>query len=129
MESTPIHSPDTSDPYQGVGDLDTGEPGTSSVPQLLRLIRTNLLSHTDVLTESHDRIKPSVSTVMGSFETKRLKPKSLWPWIKNNLPSIHALIAPERDDDEQEKDSKAELKSELVARADGTLACVNIRTF
>ena len=115
MESTPINSPDASDPSQGVGDQDTGEPGTSSVPQLLRLIRTNLLSHTDVLTQSHDRIKPSVSTVMGSFETERLKPKSLWPWIRNNLTSLHTLIASDKGDDEHEKDSKNELKSELVA--------------
>ena len=64
----------TSDPSQDTADRSSEQPGNQSVPQLLRMIRTKLLSHTDVLTKSHDQVKPVVSTVMGSFEADRHTP-------------------------------------------------------
>jgi hypothetical protein len=64
-------SPGASDPSQDTADQTGEQPGNQSVPLLLRKIRTKLLSHTDVLTKSHDQVKPVVSTVMGSFEADR----------------------------------------------------------
>ena len=47
----------------------SGAPGVGSIPQLLRNARALMLTHTDQLTESLDRVSAkSLSTVMGSLK-------------------------------------------------------------
>ena len=65
----------------GPAEVDDGTHGIHAIPAMLRLLRSHLVTHTDAVTKSRDRVNSVLSTVMGSFdpggiETKEFKKKA-----------------------------------------------------
>lgn len=51
----------------GPAEVDDGTHGIHAIPAMLRLLRSHLVTHTDAVTKSRDRVNSVLSTVMGSL--------------------------------------------------------------
>ena len=50
-----------------LAEVDDGTHGIHAIPAMLRLLRSHLVTHTDAVTKSRDRVNSVLSTVMGSL--------------------------------------------------------------
>ena len=103
----------TSTLYEGTDDC--GAPGVGSIPQLLRSARALMHTHSDQLIESLDGLAAkSLSTVMGTFISGRMKRGAVKTAIKSDCPKLTKIInAYEQNDDEVCKQNAADARGEL----------------
>ena len=99
----------------GPAEVDDGTHGIHAIPAMLRLLRSHLVTHTDAVTKSRDRVNSVLSTVMGSFDPGGIETKEFKKLMKDQALSElnDYVLVPKTSDDDLSAEQRSRAAKEL----------------
>ena len=105
-QSRPAHEP---------AEIDDGTTGIHSIPAMLRLLRSHLVTHAATVTQLRDSVPSVLSTVMGSFDPGGIDTKEFRKLMKEKSFSDlnDYIVVPKTTDDDLTAEERSRVSKQL----------------